>query len=216
MSELLRAYAPEECGNDGYPYAWHRTIKRLVRERAGNRCLRCGHPYAEGDGEWSPCDEHCTHQDNGPIRVIAVRGASAIGLDVPEINPGDLLGVYQAYNGGLETARAGWDYQLGKGLVRLEAQWRVLTTHHLNGVKADCRWHNLVPLCQRCHLHIQAKVEMDRPWPWQHTAWFQIYAAAFYAVKYLETELSRPEVEARLEPLLALGLERESEERLPV
>lgn len=32
----------------------------------------------------------------------------------------------------------------------------VLTVHHLNGIKADCRRENLVALCQRCHLHWQA------------------------------------------------------------
>lgn len=33
----------------------------------------------------------------------------------------------------------------------------VLTVHHLNGDKADCSPENLVALCQRCHLSIQAK-----------------------------------------------------------
>ena len=33
----------------------------------------------------------------------------------------------------------------------------VLTVHHLNGDKADCRFENIVALCQACHLHIQGK-----------------------------------------------------------
>lgn len=33
---------------------------------------------------------------------------------------------------------------------------RTLTTHHLNGKKNDCRYENLVALCQACRLHIQA------------------------------------------------------------
>ena len=60
---LLRVYFdPAEIGSDGYPHAWHgrwgvnnceMAIKDLVRELAGNRCVRCGHPYAKGDGQWS-------------------------------------------------------------------------------------------------------------------------------------------------------------------
>ena len=29
----------------------------------------------------------------------------------------------------------------------------VLTVHHIDMVKANCRWWNLVALCQRCHLN---------------------------------------------------------------
>jgi len=38
----------------------------------------------------------------------------------------------------------------------------VLTVHHLDGDKANCEAWNLAALCQRCHLHIQAKVKMDQ------------------------------------------------------
>lgn len=31
----------------------------------------------------------------------------------------------------------------------------VLTVHHLNGVKSDVRYENLLAVCQKCHLHIQ-------------------------------------------------------------
>jgi hypothetical protein len=66
VSELLRVYELSECGPDGYPPAWHESVKDLVRELAGHRCVRCGHPYRKGEhgtGEWSPCDERCTHRD---------------------------------------------------------------------------------------------------------------------------------------------------------
>jgi hypothetical protein len=183
MSELLRIYAPEECDpKTGYPFAWDRTIKRLVREEAGNRCLRCRHPYEKGAGEWSRCDRNCQHE--GPFRAVEgeffLPGAGPVPLPV------------------------------------VEAQWRVLTTHHLNGVKADCRWWNLVPLCQRCHLLIQRKVVMNRAWPWPHTDWFKPYAAAFYASKYLDEDLRRVEVMARQDELLTMGQARESEERMPI
>lgn len=32
-----------------------------------------------------------------------------------------------------------------------------LTVHHLDGDKSNCHDHNLVALCQRCHLHVQAR-----------------------------------------------------------
>jgi 5-methylcytosine-specific restriction endonuclease McrA len=36
------------------------------------------------------------------------------------------------------------------------ATGHVLTVHHLDGDPANCNWRNLVALCQRCHLSIQA------------------------------------------------------------
>lgn len=161
----MRLYAPDECGRDGYPVEWHATIKHEVREAAGHRCVRCLHPYRNGEhgnGEWSPCDERCVH-------------ASPQGSERRRSADG-----------------------------RIEAQWRVLTVHHLDGNKGNCRWWNLAALCQRCHLQIQGKVQMARIWPWEHSEWFRPYVAGYYAHVYLGEDLSREEVEARLDDLLAL------------
>lgn len=50
----------------------------------------------------------------------------------------------------------------------------VLTVHHLDGDKANCAGWNLAALCQRCHLHIQAKVrDMDQPFMFEHSEWFK-------------------------------------------
>jgi 5-methylcytosine-specific restriction endonuclease McrA len=85
--------------------------------------------------------------------------------------------------------------------------WRILTVHHLNGIKDDCRWWNLLALCQRCHLSIQGRVNPERPWVMtEHTPWFRPYVAGFYAAKYLGVDLERAEVMERLDELL--GLER--------
>jgi hypothetical protein len=70
--EALRVYHIAECGADGYPLAWRTgdpRIPELVREMAGHRCVRCGHPYKTGESnpQWSPCDERCTHF--GPLRI---------------------------------------------------------------------------------------------------------------------------------------------------
>lgn len=192
--ELLRVYLdPEEVVSwgdmKGYPKPWiGRTrpvdwpaeefcpellprIPDYVREQAGHRCVRCGHPFVVGEtpGEWSPCDVYCTH--GGPIRERSM-----------EVDQDGVKGIR----------------------IWHEARWRVLTVHHLNGVKHDCRWFNLVALCQRDHLTIQGKVYMERPWLPEHSAWFKPYVAGFYAWHYLELELTREETMERLEELLAL------------
>ena len=42
----------------------------------------------------------------------------------------------------------------------------ILTTHHLDGDKANCEWTNLLSCCQRCHLHIQAVWQPGGVIPW--------------------------------------------------
>lgn len=187
--EALRLYAPDECGPDGYPLAWHEgdpAIKDLVRDLAGHRCVRCGHPYAKGqhgNGEWSPCDEQCTH--HGPIRWHDPTLARVMWLS-EEHTPRAGVGVKQ-----------GWV---------VEAKWRILTVHHLDGNKANCRWWNLASLCQRCHLTIQGRVRMEQVYPFEHSEWFKPYAAGYYAFTYLGEELTREETTARLDELLRLEL----------
>jgi hypothetical protein len=179
---LFRQYAPDECtGRDGYPPEWHATIKHAVREQAGHRCVRCLHPYVKGAGAWSPCDERCTHR--GPLRY-------------------EWLGGWRQEDG-QDILPAGQIKRL-IGLLPIEASWRILTVHHLDGDKGNCRWWNLAALCQRCHLEIQGKVRMDRRWLREHSAWFQPYVAGYYAWTFLGEDLTREQVEARLPELLAL------------
>jgi hypothetical protein len=187
----FHVYEPSECGEDGYPFEWHKTVKQLVRAQAGHRCIRCSHPYPLGirescpKGEWTPCDEQCVHFT--PIR-IAVNKRPWTVREQGEIGP--------------------QDYRLDRG-VEVEARWRILTVHHLrlgHDAKRDLRWWNLCALCQRCHLQIQGKVQMERIWPWPHSDWFKPYAAGWYAHAYLAEDLTRTEVEARMDELLALEL----------
>lgn len=192
MSDLLRVYEPDECGADGYPRVWHKgepAVKDLVREQAGHRCVRCRHPFVVGEtpGEWSPCDERCEHF--GPIRCVggpaAWMGEDRV-LDTPELD-----------------RTAGWHIAHGN---QFQAHWRVLTVHHLTGVKADLRWWNLAALCQRCHLEIQGRVRMEQVYPHEHSEWFKPYAAGYYAATYLSEDLTREETEERLDELLVLEL----------
>lgn len=169
--DLYRLYLPGEACRDGYPVAWHETLKHAVREAAGNRCIRCLHPYKCGEkradkGEWTACDEQCRH--DGPVRSPYIVGEEPI----------------------------------------TEAQWRILTVHHLDGDKLNCRWWNLAALCQRCHLTIQGRVNMQQHWAFEHSGWFKPHAAGYYAHR-MGLELTREQVMERLEELLAIGQGRE-------
>lgn len=169
------------------------SIKGRVRLEAGHRCVRCKHPFVTkrdakmlgvqaSPGHWSPCDERCSH--GGPMRFL---------------DDGEWVETSaRAVRGELPT-----DF---RDLDRVEAEWRILTVHHLDGDKANVRWWNLVALCQRCHLEIQARVVMDRVYPHEHSEWFKPYVAGFYAWVYLQEDLTRAEVEARLDELLGLEL----------
>lgn len=162
---LYRSYKCPDCFGMG-------SLKARVRLEAGHRCLRCKHPYVpkvdakklgvepswRGEG-WSPCDERCEH--GGPLRRLAPKGWEDVG---PQFTVED---VHDAYD------------------FLVEAAWRILTVHHLDGDKANVRWWNLVSLCQRCHLEIQAKVVMERVYPHEHAEWFKPFVAGYYAFVYL-------------------------------
>jgi hypothetical protein len=164
-----------------------RDLRASSRQDAGNRCIRCGHPYEcglkrEDRGEWSACDEKCVHL--GPIRLKA---------------PGDLAWVTVTKNQNVLIPIGQW-VQSG-GLC--EANWRILTVHHFDGDKANDAWWNHLPLCQKCHLQFQNKVDPNVPYFFEHSPWLKPYVAGFYAKKYEGKLLTREEVTARLDELLA-------------
>ncbi len=85
----------------------------------------------------------------------------------------------------------------------------MLTVHHLDLNKSNCEWWNLVALCQKCHLSVQARVVMERAWLFEHTEWIQPYVAGYYAsVHGLST--NREFVEHNQSWLLELGRKRAS------
>lgn len=79
-----------------------------------------------------------------------------------------------------------------------------LTVHHIDLNKSNCAWWNLAALCQRCHLRIQGKVIIERPWFLQHSIWFMPYVAGYYAHINNLPEY-RPYVQANLSRLIELG-----------
>lgn len=87
------------------------------------------------------------------------------------------------------------------------AAGRCLTIHHADLDPGNSRWFNLWPLCQACHLSVQGRVYLDRPWVMvPHSAWIKPYLGGFFAWKYLGRDVSREEVEADLEWFV--GIER--------
>lgn len=54
----------------------------------------------------------------------------------------------------------------------------VLTVHHMDRNKANCVDSNLAALCQRCHLSIQARVDMRQGYMFEHAEWMQPFVGA--------------------------------------
>lgn len=79
-----------------------------------------------------------------------------------------------------------------------------LTVHHLTLDKSNCRWWNLAALCQRCHLHIQANVVMNRIWYLPHSPWMAPLAAGYYAYM-LGLPDDRETVLANMQQLIEAG-----------
>jgi hypothetical protein len=162
-------------------YAPDGKERRLkVREEAGHRCIRCHHPFETGKhgrGEWTPCDRQCNHL--GPVRYE--RGATVVDIVMP----------------------AGLHVEAGS---EVEAQWRILTVHHLDGNKANDAWYNTLALCQRCHLTVQCRVDPNVPFFLPHSDWAKVYIAGFYAHKYEGKLITREEATARMAELLAYEL----------
>lgn len=86
-----------------------------------------------------------------------------------------------------------------------DGKQRILTVHHLDGDKANGRWWNLLPLCQVCHLTVQGKVMPERPYLWEHSEWFKVYVAGFYAWWFGGVEITREQAERQLHYWLAKG-----------
>jgi hypothetical protein len=180
---MRRLHTRGEYADDG-------KARRLkVREEAGHRCIRCGHPFetgTHGKGEWTPCDEQCAHK--GPIRIVQADGARI------EVVTNTDAGVFLKQ----QSVKIGY--------VGIEAQWRILTVHHFDGDKSNDAWWNTLALCQRCHLTIQCRVDPEMPFFFEHSEWAKPYVAGFYAWKYEGRQITRAEAEARMDQLLAYEL----------
>lgn len=96
-----------------------------------------------------------------------------------------------------QCIRCGHEHDPGSGYM--------LTVHHLDLDKSNVAWWNLVALCQRCHLSIQARVVMERFWMFDHSSWFVPYVAGYYA-NQMGLETDRDWVVANAEHILQMAL----------
>lgn len=97
---------------------------------------------------------------------------------------------------GWKCIRCGWPHEPATG--------HCLTVHHLDMNPGNCEWWNLAALCQVCHLHIQAKVNIHQPYMFEHSEWFKPFVAGYHAQLFgLPTD--REYVMANLERLLHIG-----------
>lgn len=82
---------------------------------------------------------------------------------------------------------------------------RALTVHHLDMDPANSSWWNLAALCAPCHLQIQHRVVLERPWVFlDHTEWFKPYVGGYYAHRYLDLAVTREQVEDLLPFFVAI------------
>lgn len=211
VKDVVRAFAGHRCIRCGHPYRSGRFTLEEGDDLHARRSEReLGVPQGAldlafaglvedglaGDIDpaetnrtlWSPCDHLCRHGHADEKGKQTVRRRRHAGESWTR----------------LSTQWAGTVSDAVRLGDEVEAAWRILTVHHLNGRKHDLRWWNLQSLCQRCHLVIQRQVILERVYPFEHDEWFKPYAAGWYAYAYLGENLTREQVMGRLDELLAL------------
>lgn len=73
---------------------------------------------------------------------------------------------------GWSCVRCGHPHDIASGYM--------LTVHHFDGDKSNCEPWNLMALCQRCHLSVQARVNPNVPLLTLPSVWAMPYIAGFY------------------------------------
>lgn len=164
-----------------YPDNW-KEIAKETKEDAGWRCVRCGHPH-ESPKERIQCNLQCDLSKHIETQKMYYK--------IDSSSPRERNKAYSFFN--LDY----WPHQ----------RQRVLTVHHLDNNKSNCEWWNLTALCQVCHLQIQAKVIMERPFMFDHSHWFRPYVAGYYANE-LGQDTSKGYVYMNIEALLERGKEQ--------
>jgi hypothetical protein len=83
----------------------------------------------------------------------------------------------------------------------------ILTVHHLDMNPANNAWWNRAPLCQVCHLSVQARIDVRQSWMFEPPNWIKLYLAGRYAfLQGLPDD--RDYVTEHLEELLGFGVHK--------
>lgn len=185
------------------------SLKARVRLEAGHRCVRCKHPYVpKGDARMLGVEPSGLHDcvtcgatgrvpdgvPNFPMPMVCPDCKGRKRVWTPWSSCDGLCGHGSPIRWRIK-GQATWQEILREKATaaeflevencEVEAEWVILTVHHLDGDKANVRWWNLAALCQRCHLEIQAKVVMERVYPFEHSEWFKPFVSGYYAFVYL-------------------------------
>ena len=70
MMTAKRTQRQRASGKEDYPADWP-EIAKGIKDAAGWRCERCGHPH-ETPTNRQPCDDRCMHPPDGKQRVLTV------------------------------------------------------------------------------------------------------------------------------------------------
>lgn len=167
-----------------YPHDWPVTAARH-KAAAGWRCVRCGH------GKEAPWK----------AKYKNVLLPPRVGLSICTDHCVPLYHKPDEHKNRLRIKGGGT--RLAPQLIEQVPQ-RVLTVHHLDGDKKNGRWWNCPPLCQKCHLEVQAKVVMGQQYLGEHSEWFKPYLAGYLAFQVSKEDLTRDQVAADLPRLLKL------------
>lgn len=74
----------------------------------------------------------------------------------------------------------------------------------MNKSESFDHWWAFAPLCQKCHLIIQSKVDLNQFWMFDHSSWFVPFVAGYHAHRNGLPD-DKEYVMEHLEELLELG-----------
>lgn len=74
---------------------------------------------------------------------------------------------------------------------RKDGQPMILTVHHVDGNRSNCHYTNLISVCQRCHLHIQATWGPGDPLPptWEQPPLWIVKRGLPYKIEHHQPSL---------------------------
>ena len=81
-------------------------------------------------------------------------------------------------------ARAGWRCERC-GHAHDPAEGYRLTVHDLGMAKANCADWNLAALCQRCHLSVQVRGDLEQAYMLEHSHWMRPHIEGYLRSKGL-------------------------------
>ena len=102
MSSKKRTQRQRANGKGPYPSDWS-AIAGSIKDTAGWRCERCGHPHETSIARVQ-CDDRCTHAPDGKQRMLTVHH---LDMDPSNCQPSNLVALCQSCHLSIQT-RVDW------------------------------------------------------------------------------------------------------------